>query len=178
MEGLDAVELTDGKFADGKLSFSLVVPVDGQDISSTISGKLDGDKLVAVTEVEIDGGIQEFDIEAARKTRTKDVAGKWSLEVEAEGQFYEPSIELTESEGKLSGKFMMDEQGEVELKEVILEKNKLTFNLSIPFGDGELDLSFTGMPLGDKIKGEMEFDGEPGTGTGEFSGKREAPKKK
>ena len=176
MEGLDEpVKITDGKIEDGKFSFKLAVPFDGAEISSTVTGKTKGDKLTAVTAIDIDGAEQEFDIEAERNVRAKDVAGKWAMEVDVEGMYYESEWTIKADGKKLSAVFGMEGQ-EVDFKSIELKKNKLHADVTIPFGDAELDLSFSLMPKGNKITGDMEFSGDAGEGAGIVTGKREMAK--
>jgi hypothetical protein len=177
MDGLDEpAEITDGKYEDGKFSFKLTVPVDGNDISSSVAGQVADNKLSAISTIDIDGDEQEFDIEAKRKTRVQDLAGTWEMEADVDGEFYDP-VWVIEADGdKLTGVFKMFDQ-QVDFESIELRDNVVVLKTNVPLAGG-MDLTLTCVPKGNKMTGEMIFEGDEAEGKADVMGSRVPQEKK
>ena len=62
-------EISDGKFKDGEISFSVTRERNGQKLTTKYKGKLDGDTIKGTTESERDGQTRTRDWEAKREKK-------------------------------------------------------------------------------------------------------------
>lgn len=175
ISGGQTFELKDGKYEDGKFSFKLEVSVEGTDIEVQTSGSVTGDKMSAVSEVDLEGNTQEFDLEAVRKTRPEDVVGTWNLTIDAEGQTFEPVAKITKEGDDLVVEYMTDEFGDHKAVDVKLADNKLTYTIAVESPEGGMKLVFDTTPRGSKVTGKVDYEVGDITGSSEVEGKREAP---
>ncbi len=175
MSGGQTVALKDGKYEDGKFSFTLALSVDGTDIEVKTHGGVKGDKMSAVSEVNLEGNTQEFDLEAVRKTRPEDVVGTWNLTIDAEGQTFEPVAKISKDGDNLVVEYLTDEFGDHKAVDVKLADNKLTYTIAVESPEGGLKLIFDTTPRGSKVSGKVEYEVGDVTGSSEVEGKREAP---
>jgi hypothetical protein len=173
-DGLDEpVAIEDGKFADGKFTFKLTVDAEGQEIEVTTTGSVTGDEMSAVSEFEVDGTTQEADLDAIRKTRPEDVVGTWNLEIEAEGQVFEPVAKVTQDGDQLKVEYLTDEFGDHEAIDVELKDNKLAYTIAVESPEGAMKLVFNTMPAGDKVTGTVDYEVGDITGSADVTGSRE-----
>lgn len=169
------VPIEDGEIEDGKFEFELELEVDGTEVEVEVTGHVEGDKLVGVTEIDADGEVQEIDLEAQRKTRPEDVVGTWNLVIEAEGQVFEPTAVVTLDGDELKIKYLTDEFGDHDAIDVKLADNKLQGKVAVEAPEGGITLTFITMPRGDKMTGEVEYELGDIVGSAEVEGEREAP---
>jgi hypothetical protein len=169
----ESTPIADGEYKDGKFSFKLDLVVDGTDIAVTSTGSVKGDKMSAVSEVELDGNSQEFDLEATRTTRVEDVVGTWNLTIDAEGQTFEPVAKITQDGDTLKVEYLTDEFGDHEAIDVSLKDNKLSYTIAVDSPDGAMKLKFDTVPRGSNVIGTLEYEVGDITGSSDVEGKRE-----
>ena len=112
-----------------------------------------------------------------RAVEIDDVVGTWDLSLEGPNGTIEPQLTLTKDGEKLSGKYVSP-FGEREPKNVTLKDNKLSWEISGERDGAQFKVVYTGMPRGNKIEGDAEFDFDGNAGSMEFTGKRTPPEEK
>lgn len=153
-----SLEIENGAFDGKTVSFTLEFDVDGTEVKADFSAVAEGDKLTGVSKLDINGNQFDMPVEAKRRTGRRDVVGKWKFVVEtAEGEVFEPVVNLELKKGKLVGSYEGDAAGAHDLQEVKLKDNKLTFKIAGDAADGSsFTALFTGKPRGDRIRGKSE----------------------
>lgn len=169
------IPLQDGKIEDGKLSFKIVVDVEGTAVDIVVTGAVDGDKLVGVSTIDDGGDGQEADLQAERKTRPEDVVGTWDVTIEAEGQVFEHIAEVTKDGDELKVEYITDEFGDHNAVDVKFADNKLDFTIAVESPEGGLELKFSTKPQGGKLTGELEYQVGDITGSTEIEAERQVP---
>lgn len=124
------------------------------------------DKESNVRYVLVDGHLFEYEAKAKKKkkkatdgeeaTENADIAGVWTYELSIPGQELDGTFTFKVDEDEVTGT-MSDPSGEdeeEELKEVVLEGDKLSFSITVDQGGGSMLVEFN-----------LEFDGEAYEGT-------------
>ena len=151
-----SLEIENGQYDGDAFSFTLEFDVDGTEVKAAVSGVAAGDKMTGNTKLSINGQEIELPIDAKRDTKRKDVVGTWKLKVETDaGEVFEPTVVLSLDKGKLAGIYEGQAAGKLDLQDVKLEKNKLSFTISGDAADGStFSAKFTGKPRGNRIGGK------------------------
>ena len=109
-----------------------------------------------------------------KQLETADVVGKWTFKiVTPDDRTLVPTLELFVKDGKLSGSYQNDGK-EITPENVELVRDQLRFDIVTQLGGKRLDVSFTGMPHGDAMEGELNFAIDGNVGDISFTAKREA----
>jgi hypothetical protein len=104
--------------------------------------------------------------------------GTWELQVETANGLVEPRLTITKEGDKLRGKSVTDAFGELEAKNVTLNENVLSWEVTGANGGFEFQVKYRGRPRGNSIEGTNEFTVGGNSGTMKFTGKRMPPAKK
>ena len=106
--------------------------------------------------VVVDGNLYKLDAKEPKKTdpNAKDiVSGTWSMSTEAD-RVYSSTVVLKKDGSNVYGTISGDLMPQaVELKDVSLDGNKLSFSYTVNFGGGTLDVAVEGTIDGDDFKG-------------------------
>jgi len=175
-----------GTLTGDDLKFAFTVPVQGQPLEITLTGKFAGDTITGKAEF---GGFGEGDWTAKRapavtaaaapsaapaaaapaaSAGTGGAAGQWDLTFKTPNGDYPASATLTNENGKLSGT-ISSQLGETPISGTLEGKSlKLSFTMTTP--QGVLPITMTGDIDGDAVSnGKAEITG---MGTMEWSGKK------
>jgi hypothetical protein len=178
-----------GTLTGSDLKFSFTVPVQGQTLEITMTGKVEA---AAITGKANFGGFGEGDWTAKRAeaetaaapatttapaettstttTTATSVNGKWDVIVKTQMGDLPVTADLTETAGKVSGT-LVGPAGPVEVTGTI-EGATLKLSFTAPTPQGDIPITMTGDVNGDAIAGKAEFGG---MGQAEWTAKR-APK--
>ena len=166
------------KLEKDQLSFVDKREFNGNEIVAEFKGKVKPDDIDGTVTVEFgDNGPQDFDWTPKRAVEIDDVVGKWELSLEGPNGAIEPQLTLTKDGEKLSGKYVSP-FGERVPKSVTLKDNKLIWDVSGERDGAQFKVVYTGIPRGNTIEGDAEFDFDGNTGSMEFTGKRTPPEEK
>lgn len=161
-------KIEDGTLKDGKVSFNMITEVNGTDIYVEWEGQVGKDAIEGT--VALEAGGQKMDgveWKAKRYVGTSEVAGTWNFVfTAADGNEYKPVLTVVEKSGKLSAKFVGDDDEEVKVENLKLVDNTLTFDLTLDYNGSELDLTYNCKPRGNEITGTIDFS--VGGNTGDF----------
>lgn len=166
------VEITDLALNGSKAEFTITVDFGGQDLIAKFKGDVDGDKIGGTIDYDIGGQVGEATFSGQRQQVMIDLVGHWLLSIDAGGQVLEPRATISSADGKLSGKFVADDGQEVELGDLVLSGDQVTFTISLDFGGQDLIAKFNGKVDGDGVKGDIEYDLAGQVGTATFTGAR------
>jgi hypothetical protein len=146
------------KFEKGKLTFTCKI----NQAESTFAGEVKADELKGA--LTSDRGKSDV----TGKRIGKEIIGEWD-------------ITSTSERGEMTNRLTVEKDlttvygmgfGEVDVNDLKLEGDKVTFSVKFGFGDREFKLSFSGKLSGDKLDGEFTSD----RGTNKAEGKRVVPK--
>lgn len=171
------IPIKKGVIKDGKLTFELSLQNErnGKPIAVTCEGSVHGDKLTGKSNVQHNDRSTEFELKAKRATRPIDVVGNWKLHIEAEGQQFTPEVHIRMKDEKLTAKYVTEEVGTHNIEDLTLKDNKLEFSLSLVGDSGSLDLEYQGLPRGDAITGDVQYEAGSTSGKAEFTGRLTKP---
>ncbi len=165
--------ISKGRLENGTFSFELDFDNDGNPVHASCTGQAEGDTLKAKCDLTYEGETKTFEFNATRATRPVDVAGKWNLRVESPDKVYEPVLDLTTKKGKLAGTYVSEEAGQIELQDLKLENNILSFALNIELEGQPLALQFKAKPRGNKMDGTVTYTYGDETGELPLTGTRQ-----
>ena len=161
-------EIEDGKLKDGKVSFNMITEVNGTDIYVEWEGKVGNDAIEGTVALEAGGQKMDgVDWKANRYVGTSEVAGTWNFVfTAADGNEYKPVLTVVDKGGKLSARFVGDDDEEAEVENLKLDDNTLSFDLTLDYNGSELELTYNCKPRGNEITGTIEYS--VGGNTGDF----------
>jgi len=134
-------QITDVKFATGKLTFTRKSKVQDRQWDSTFEGTLKGHNLSGAFKSE------RGEITAEAKRLGAAAVGKWDIEIASERG---NRAQLLTINPDLSGLL-----GSTAIKKVDLEGNKISFKIVLEFGDQKFEMGFAGKLNGKKLTGEL-----------------------
>ncbi len=162
--------IEDAKFADDKVSFSVVREINGNKTTRKYTGKLSGDTIKGKSESERDGQTTSRDWEAKRET-AKAPAGTWKWTVEFGGQSHDMVLELKYEGDKLTGTLTRDDQ-KSDIKDAKFADGKLTFTVERDLNGQTMTFKYTGKVTGDALEGESTIDRDGQTTSREWKAKK------
>ena len=178
-----------GKFHadDGQVADVEDIAVDGNDLSFKVSLDFGGTPLVSEYQATLDGdsmaGTLAFDLAGQAGEleftgkRQGSIVGAWDLEIDATGiggAVYYPVAEIASGDDGLTGSFHADDGQVVDITDVEVEGDTITFKVALDFGGTELTSTYTLTLTGDEVEGTIEFDLGGEAGELEVKGKRKA----
>jgi hypothetical protein len=109
---------------------------------------------------------------AQSDTSKVDLSGNWSFTVVYEGGQGSPSVRLSQKGDSLTGRYISQVFGELDLKGTIKGK-EFNFGFTTSSGGESFSMTFTGVAeSADALKGTVDLGG---MGSGTFTAKREKP---
>jgi len=145
-------EISDVQFKDGKLTFSRVSKFGDRDWETTYEGALKGHTLTGKF------SSQQGEINADGKRVGAALVGKWDLTMTSEQGTRKQRLTVLPD---LSARF-----GALPIKKIGLEDGKVSFEMSLPFGDNEYEISLEGKLDAGKMTGKFTSS----QGTSEVTG--------
>jgi hypothetical protein len=151
-------KISDIKFDKGKLSFKRIIDVNNPTRESTFEGEIKGDELIGKFTTE------RGDQQVTGKRVGKEIVGDWDLTVTSEmGEQNSKLIVYNDLSAMYSTFF-----GILDINDLKLDGQKLTFSVSFGFGDRTFKMDFAGKATGDKLEGEFTSE----RGTSKVAGKK------
>jgi len=150
--------ISDIKFKDGKLSFTRQSKIEDFEFETTYEGQIKGNELTGTMKSDMG------DISANGKRAGAPLIGKWDLTTESE---FGTNKSMMRVNGDMTGRYEFF-GGEIPMKDLKLEGNKVTFALEMGWGDQTFTLDFKGTLDGKNLKGQMTSD----RGTSDITGKK------
>jgi imidazolonepropionase-like amidohydrolase len=83
------------------------------------------------------------------------VAGTWTLTIEAPGQALPVTLNLTQQGDKITGQMQAGQLGNSDIKNGLVTANGMSFDATVNFGGQSIDLSVSGKIEGNKISGSV-----------------------
>ncbi len=151
-------KISDIKFDKGKLSFKRIVDMNDRTRESTFEGEVKGDELIG--KFTTARGEQP----ATGKRIGKEIVGDWDLTVTSEMGEQNNKLIVYGDLSAIYTTFF----GIVDVNDLKLEGEKLTFTVIFSFGDRTFKIDFAGKVTGDKLEGEMTSE----RGTSKVAGKK------
>ncbi len=171
------VEIEKTKLDGDTLSFQYTRSWDDRSVTVKFSGKISEDAIKGHVDWTVGDQSGTRDWEARRVVEVADVLGTWKFELEmGDGGRMEPSITITQDGEDLRGAFN-SRFGQRDARNVKLENNVLTFEISGDTDDSEFLVIYRGKPRGDAIAGTIEYDFGGQTGSIDFKGRRQKEEK-
>ncbi len=165
-----------GKVNGSEFTFTLTSQYEGQTIEIKCRGKVDGDKMNAVSEVIFNENSREVPFEAKRLIRRpEDVVGLWTLKVEAFDRVFTPEIKIELVENQLKGQYISKEAGTHPIQELSLKGSVLAFGLQLQAEGNTLDLKYEGVLVEDEIEGTLHYEAGSTSDSTLFTGNRTKP---
>ena len=150
-------EISDVQFKDGKLTFNRVSKFSDREWKTTYEGTLKGHTLTGKF------SSQQGEITAEGKRVGAALVGKWDLTMTSDQGTRKQRLTVLPD---LSARF-----GALPIKKIGLEGRKVSFEMSLPFGDNEYELGLEGKIKGGKLTGTFTSS----QGTSEVSGVKIRP---
>lgn len=170
-------EIKEAKLYGDQLSFQVDREFNDRKFTITMNGKVGKDTITGAGEFSAGGNSREFEWNAKRYVGSAEVVGTWQFRIETNnGNVLEPTLKITEKDGKLAGMYT-GRIGDREVKNLEIKGNQLTFEMSGERDGDEWKVDYKAHPRGDLISGTIDFDFGGNTGTIEFEGKRKSEKK-
>lgn len=179
----------DGTLEGNDLKFGFSIPLQGQSLDVTMTGKVDGASITGKAQF---GGFGEGDWSAKRveattasaaapapaapaaaasATTATGIAGKWDATLKTQMGDVPVTVEFVESAGKVTGT-IVGPMGPVEIAGTF-DGNALKLDFVAKTPQGDIPVTMSGELNGDSIvNGKAEFGG---MGQGEWSAKRSRP---
>jgi hypothetical protein len=182
----------DGTLEGDDLKFAFAIPIQGQSLDITMTGKVDGASITGKAQF---GGFGEGDwtakrveattasaapaapvaaaapAAAASSTTSTGINGKWDATLKTQMGDLPVQVEFVESAGKLTGTFV-GPMGPVEIGGTF-DGNAIKLDFVAKTPQGDIPVTMTGELNGDAIvNGKAEFGG---LGQGEWTAKRSRP---
>jgi imidazolonepropionase-like amidohydrolase len=83
------------------------------------------------------------------------VAGTWTITIEAPGQALPVTLNLTQQGDKITGQMQAGQLGNSDIKNGLVTANGMSFDATVNFGGQSIDLSVSGKIEGNKISGSV-----------------------
>lgn len=173
----EPVKIDEAKLEGDKLTFKVTREFNDRQFTIAYSGTVSENGIKGTSEVDFDGNPREFDWDAKRVVDAEDVIGTWQLKIETPNRVIEPTVKLTKDGETVKGTFVSERFGEIDLKDVAIKDNQLTFTVAFERDGNEFTVAYTAQPRGDAIKGKIKFDFGGDARETEFEGKRVTEKK-
>jgi autotransporter translocation and assembly factor TamB len=166
------IDIENGRVSGDKVSFEFKINYQGMDVKLLFDGTVKKDSLDGTVKASTDAGSRDLDWTATRSVLADDVVGKWKLRIDANGNVMEPILTITKDGEQLKASYALGNDVKIEAKDVKIEKNELTFTVEADFQGSRIKADFMGSPLGDKIKGSIDYALGNDAGEVEFTGER------
>jgi len=150
--------ISDIKFKDGKLSFTRQSKIEDFEFETTYEGNVKGNELTGTMKSQMG------DLQANGKRAGAPLIGKWDLTTVSD---FGTNKSMMRVNGDMTGRYEFF-GGEIPMKDLKLEGNKVTFALEMGWGDQTFTLDFKGTLDGKNLKGQMTSD----RGTSDITGKK------
>jgi len=134
-------EISDVQFKDGKLTFSRASKFGDREWKSTYEGTLKGHALTGTF------SSQQGQIPSNGKRVGAALVGKWDLTIASEQGKRKQRLRI---QPDLSARF-----GAFPIKKIGLEEGQVSFEMTLPFGDNEFEISFKGKLDAGKLSGKL-----------------------
>lgn len=186
----EEADIHDVEFNDGELAFKLDREFQGANLKSAFRGKLTEKEFAGTVDYDLDGLLGTLNV-SGKKHPPIDPTGKWNLSVEMDGGAtldfvltlerilagqtdYDPETKTgtLEATPSLVGTVVGDDGEEVEIQDVQLANDELTFKLEREFQGQNLKSDFRLALTKDELKGTVDYDLDGLLGTLNVSGKR------
>ncbi len=154
----DETPISDAKFKDGELSFSVVRESNGQSMTRKYAGKLTGDTIKGKSESTRNGQTNTRDWEAKRESS---IAGTWKWTVDFGGETHNRELVLKNEGGKISGTLSGDDQ-KSDIRDAKFADGTLSYTVDREFNGQKMTFKYSGKVKGDAIEGksQIERDGQ------------------
>jgi len=150
-------KITDVQFKGGKLTFSRVSTFNDNEWKTTYEGTLKGHALTGTFNA------QQGQIPANGKRAGAALVGKWDLTIDSDQGTRKQRLTV---QPDLSARF-----GALPINKIGLEEDQVSFEMTLPFGDNEYELSFEAKLEAGKLTGELTT----AEGTSEVTGTKIKP---
>ena len=163
------MDVQEGKVSGDEVSFQVQVELE-QKITVRFEGKIEADKINGELRAKGDGEEREFPWEATRSVQAADVVGAWQLKiVTPDGETLQPVLTITEK-GKVLGATYDINDKTVDVTELKLKDNQLSFEVHSEYQGSPLHVAHKGKPQGSKLKCWLEDSVDGNSGQLEFTG--------
>jgi len=133
--------ITDLTYERGDLSFKRTSKFQDQEMESTFEGTVRGDKLAGTMKSQMG----EIPVEGTRIGA--ELIGTWNLDIDAEWGQIKQRLRVNPD---MSGLY-----GSLPVKKINFDDGKVSFKMTMQFGDQPFEMDFTGKIDGTKLDGEM-----------------------
>ncbi len=176
------VEIRDGKMDGDLLKFKFSLDFQGTTIDLEFQGKINDDDMDGSVVVTTPEGKRDYPWKPTRSVELEDVTGVWQLRIDANGNILEPSIEVTETDGKSGsekyrGRYKSGQEVDLEVTELKTAGNQLTFHIATEINGTAIEATYKGRPYGNRIKGTVSYVLGDRKGDIEFTGTRKSQEK-
>ena len=145
-------ELSNVKFADGKLTFVRTITFGDQEFTMHYNGVLEDGKLDGL--LSSDRG--EFAVKGARKKPKSPVLGHWDMKFNVGDREITGKLSISqEPDGSLAGAWA-SARGQTVISNVKFQGGKLTFSRKSTFGDRQYESTFDGTVKGHELTGAFK----------------------
>ncbi len=146
------------KFEDGKLSFARTTTMGDRTFESTYEGTVKGDTLAGTIKSQMG------EVPAGGQRVGAALIGKWELTTAGDQG---PRTSTLRVFGDMTGRYELF-GGEIPVKDLALDGDKVSFSVEMGFGDQTFKLDFAGTLAGKTLKGQLTSP----RGTREVTGKK------
>ena len=177
-EGNEVVSIKKGRIDGATLSLEVDLEIQGSQMHSRLTAKVDGDKLAGHSDYR--GGLASgvSGLSAKRSVLPEDMVGEWKISFTTQEGDAAATLRI-EAEGKdLQCKYITDAGTTLPVLGPQLKANVMTFSIK-SMRDGDIvDVTFRGRAYGNKFDGNFAYEFQGNTGEIPFKGKRVTKKER
>jgi len=156
--------IRDAQFKDGELSYRIVIPRDGRELSFNYKGKISADKFTGNASISLFGQNRSFPFSGRRLKPEEILAGLWKITLTLQaGQNLQPTLRLKQEGQQWTGGYLGTTGKELPLQDLKFKDGALSFRIVDVIDEDKVPFEYVG-----KLKGE-NIDGTAKLGEGKDS---------
>jgi hypothetical protein len=175
-QGNEVVPIKKGRIDGATLSLEVDVEIQGSQMHSRLTAKVDGDKLEGHSDYSGGLGSGVSGLSAKRSVLSEDMVGEWKISFTTQEGDAAATLRI-EVEGKeLKCKYITDAGKTLPVLRLQLKANVMSFNIETMRDGDTVKVTFRGRAYGSNFNGNFAYEFQGNTGEIPFKGKRVAEK--
>jgi len=150
--------IRDAQFKDGELSFRIVIPRDGRELSFAYKGKITADTFKGNASISLFGQNRSFPFSGRRLKPEEILAGLWKITLTLQaGQNLQPTLRLKQEGQQWSGGYLGTTGKELPLQVLKFKDGELSFRIVDVIEEDKVPFEYVGKLKGETINGSVKL---------------------
>lgn len=150
--------IRDAQFKDGELSFRIVIPRDGRELSFAYKGKITADTFKGNASISLFGQNRSFPFSGRRLKPEEILAGLWKITLTLQaGQNLQPTLRLKQEGQQWSGGYLGTTGKELPLQVLKFKDGELSFRIVDVIEEDKVPFEYVGKLKGETINGTAKL---------------------